>query len=411
VNAADASLLNLQEEDETPSPEEPPLPAAWGASPGAPVLRAAAKARGLCQKFSREKIREVHDSDAFDIVFPGSAQGALRQCKEALVTLVEARAREAAALAKGGPFPAKISDFFRMALSDGVLLGKPEQGSFTPGIVHIRAREALPGGKLLGVVFGVRIVGGSDDVLALFERQGEGIQLAMVVANHGYESIQHGFLALDFEARPVGDRYHVMTVHSSPWISSAWRGAHFQIFAPGPSPQRPVRLLEEYNSARIGEVGGWIQAKDDGFQAQFSSWTSISGISGDVVRTHVHGFRFEQGAYRRVAPLTAHPWELPDEWLRMSWPEASLLVPAEARARLASVHEQLREDLKASRLIGPVWVKRDPGEVRVRLASAPGSPGARFVVDLSGKEPSIREAVRIPPLAAPGAPSGLPSAP
>jgi hypothetical protein len=411
VNATELSLLDLKDEDEAPSPAEPPLLAAWGAPPGAPVRRAALTARDLCQKFSREKTREVHDENAFDIVFPESAQGALRRCKEALVTLVEARAREAAALAKGGPFPAKIADFFRMAISDGVLLGKPERGIFPPGIVHIRAREALPGGKLLGVVFGVDIVGGSDDVLALFERQGEGIKLVMVVANHGYASIQQGFLALDFEARPVGDRYHVMTVHSSPWISSAWRGAHFQVFAPGPSPQRPERLLEDYNSARMSEVGGWIQAKADGFQSRFSSWIGIPGISGDVVRAHVHAFRFEQGAYRRVAPFTVHPWELPDEWLRLPWAEASMLVPAEARARLAPVHELLREDLKASRLSGPVWVRRDPGEVRVRLPATPGAPGARFVVDLSGKEPSIREAERTPPLAAPGAPSRLPSAP
>jgi hypothetical protein len=349
-------------------------------------------ARARCEAFSKIGAREVHQGDSFDIVYEPPARAAMRACKEALVVAVEARAQEAATLAGEDPLPSHhLETFFARPFRDaGFPVGPSEDGIWRDEQVSLRIRAVQAGIPLLGVVLHLSAVGGGDDTLVVFEHQRRQLRPSMVVASHDYASIAEGFLALDFQARAAeGGGYHVMTVHSSPWISSAWRGAHFQIFAPGPTPARPRRLLEEYNSARIGEVGADLSAVPGGFRADFSSWTTLSDLFPDVVRTHVHVFTFDGGVYRRVAPFVRRPVELPDEWLRMPWKQAQELTVPSARAALEPIHARLARQSKDPGFGGPFFVKETAVGLQLRLAPRDGSPALRFLIEGKGDEAKI----------------------
>ena len=388
----EATSMELFPGEEAPSEPEPaPLPDAWkGPAGGASVARARV-ARARCEAFARFGVREVHQGDDFDIVHDPPARAAMRACKEALVAAVEARAQEAAVLAGDGPLPPRqLETFFSRPFRDASFpVGPSEDGVWRDELVSLKIRSVQAGIPLLGVVVHLAGTGGGDDVLVIFEHQRRQLRPSMVVASHDYSSITEGYLALDFQARAEGGGYHVMTVHSSPWISSAWRGAHFQIFAPGPTPAQPRRLLEEYNSARIGEAGAELSVVPGGFRAYFASWTALSDLFPDVVRTHVHAFSFDGSAYRRVAPFVHRPMELPDEWLRMPWKQAQELTAPSARATLEPIHARLAKESKEPGLRGQFFVKETDRGLRLRLAPRGGSPAVRFLIEGKGDEARI----------------------
>jgi hypothetical protein len=382
--------------DDEPDPEEAsdppfvapaPLDARWDVPPRPATAALAAAHEAQSGKLSGYGVREISGKDLFDIEWTPAARPVLRRMKETAVAVVEARLAEAAEIARGEPLPEHLEPFFSRAFLDQ----KPADERELRGPVA-SARSWL-GGRVFGVVLSFPMTGGSDDVLALFEREGAGFRRVMVVARHDYASILQGQLALDYAVRPVGSGYHVMTTHSSPWISSLWRGAHLRIFEPGPSPTQPRLLLDEPNSARITEHGADLSADDRGFAARFLSWAILSAPEGDAARLQVHRFAFEGGQYRRVAPFVTRVRDLPDEWVKLPWSVAQTFTAEASRARLAPVHRRLSRAAEHLALRGRMLRKTVGDRVQLRLLPDRDHAPIVFVVEGRGEDSKIAEVI------------------
>jgi hypothetical protein len=375
--------------DEEPSrPAPPALESKWDAAPG-PVT-AARRARyeaQLAQLGRSGGPREINDKEGFDIVWPPASRPLLRRVKEAAADVVEARLAEADAIAGSEPLPPNLTPFFTRAFVGAKTPDDRENSASVSGT------QVDLGGRLFGVILSFPMSGGSDDVLVLFERDGARHRRVMVVAQHEYASIQTGQLWLDYVVRPVGASYHVMSVHSSPWISSAWRGAHLRIFEPGPSAAQPRVLLDERNSARIGEKGAALAADERGFSARFLSWAQIAAPQGDSAREQLHHFVLEGGRYRRAAPFVATVRDLPDEWVKLPWSEAEAFTSEASRARLRPVHDRLAKASEHLDLRGRMLKKTQGERVRLRLLPDHDHAPIVFVVEGHGDTASIADVI------------------
>jgi hypothetical protein len=375
----------LVEWDAPDPPTPPPLEGPWLAGPRPATAALVARYRAQAAELGRHGVREVHGKGTFDIVWEPAARPALRRTKEAAVAAVESRLAEAAQLAAGGALPARMTAFLARAFLEEA--PQPDGEPRTP----VTDAHAWLDGRVLGVVLSFPIVGGSDDVLVLFERERDGYRKSMVVAKHDYPSITEGQLSLDHVVRPVGAGYHVMTVHSSPWISSAWRGAHLKIFAPGPTATHPTLLLDERNSARVGGPGAALSVTGEGFDARFASWSLLGTPLDSAVRTHVHRFAWGDGRYRRASPFAHTLRELPDEWLSVPWSEAAAFTAEASRARLEPVHKRLSKLASGFDLRGTIFKKTVGNTVRLRLVPERDHAPIVFLLEGVGDQARITD--------------------
>lgn len=356
----------FEEVEERPPPPEPPLPTL---PPGPETLALARRYADLERRIGGLGVSEVHGRDRkgeplFDIVLGAAARASLAQLKKAALAVLESRTREVVAAGHAPASRRALTELYRAPfVAAGALT---EEGSGESRLLlSVEARGWL-GGKLIGADFAIHITGGSDGVLAIFDASSS--KLSMAVAASNYASITEGFLCLDHAVRELPEGgYHVMTVHSSPWISSAWRGAHLRILAPGSDPQRPRVLLDEPNSARAWEAAAALTPVEGGFTAEFSSWNALGT---DVVRPHFRRFLWGTGGYRRVAPYTSRDHDLLDEWLQLPWAEARTLVAEGSVERLAAAHARLSKRELRLELSGSYQRKIEPGRRVFRLTPA-----------------------------------------
>jgi hypothetical protein len=100
----------------------------------------------------------------------------------------------------------------------------------------------------------------------------------------------------------------------------------------------PKKLLEEHSSTPLDYEVAAIQTTADGFEVRFPSWNMLPTVS----RMHVRKYERRTGAFARVQPFVDKAGDLPDEWLRLPWNDASQLVVPEARAGVKAWHERIR---------------------------------------------------------------------
>lgn len=377
-------------------PAELPVDERLLADPSEATMKLARRFADAVERFDAQGVVEQRVPD-FDFVYRAGGRAALRQAKAAGAVLVEARVRELSALVEGAPLPAKkLGQLIArpLAMVEASRREKNEQGR-DDAWTRIRATPWLDGQRVIGVVFGINSVGGDDDTLVVLERDGATYKTAMVVAAHDHTSITSGLLALDHVVRPTSEGgYQVMTVNSSPWISSAWRGARLRVFVKGATASQPVTLFDEGNSARIGEVGADLQVLPGGFRADFSSWVTMRAEGGDgVVRDHVRVLACTERQCARVTPHVAKPEDLPDEWVRLPWAEAAKLTHPASRERLEAVHRGLKKQARDWLFEEQERDSERPGSLAIVFKETTGKARYRFELAIDGKEVRVVDVI------------------
>lgn len=306
---------------------------------------------------------------------PGSRE-MLGRLKPLAVSMLEARMAEAQALAGGGALPERdIEPFFRLPFTyhDNEECNHSKRELFAP-VIGVAAQRALEGEAVaISVSFGVP--GGSDDVIALFERDGGPYRLSMVVSSGEIKTTREAISMSQLLITPGLFGTLVLVAYRGISQGTFFYPAHLRLFLPTREPARPdLRASDDVEIAVNGEFelsveNGLILANFYGRNRLFPRdefaplrpYNLVYAESDLIRRAFSHG--------------VSRPEDLPDEWLRVPWNRHDGLFSQDPRV-VDCLRERHRQLTAGDGLSGTLSVKRANKEVRLSLAS----PRVTFVV-------------------------------
>jgi hypothetical protein len=328
----------------SPAPTLPsvaPEPAAEPAPPAGPAVPEASQSAREFVRVQRQlaRFRSVEDltSPTYDLQVPAAARPLLEDLKRRGGEVIRTRLAELLTSDRAADDlgPLALEEFTRA----GAVTEYQAQSFGTLDGVDIAPDKGHD--RLYAAVLTLGLPCGSDSTLFLQRWDGAALVPVLTVSSDDYVSIADGQLALGYAISPPnasGD-FHVLTAHTTPWCSSAWRQLKYGVYAPSADGERPRRLLQGSSDVWIGNRLARLEATRDRVEIEFDSWDRL-GMN--VTRGVARAYERQGTTFVPATPELENLEDVPNAWLALDWERAKMLVIGRRRANLRAVHARLQ---------------------------------------------------------------------
>ena len=292
-------------------------------------------------------LQAIQVTDATAAQVPVAARPLLTQLKQQLLDLITHTLNE-----PGHPtrrpreIRAAVLEYLRR---DGVDLKQLAPGAVTApnsdsdgyGLLKDIRIEQPPGRwDMVAAITTLQIPCGDDSSLYVFEHTKREWRLVLAQEASDYAEISGAQGAFGYALSPAGDaHWFLVTTHFTPGCASMWRSLRLNVLRPGPNANQPRVLWE---ASQLGRADKPVQIGVDRerFRITFSGAQSLD--SAMSVRKHVLEYGISGDHVLRTPPIALGPEDFLDEWLGLSWADASRWVSTSETKALEDWHARLQ---------------------------------------------------------------------
>ena len=203
------------------------------------------------------------------------------------------------------------------------------ESGYEPGILIVSTRLWIP-------------CGSSDPDSAIYVFQGRTRQWELVLAaDADYDSQGAGIgsgLRFKLSSPDSNGNWFLAVANAPPSCRLAQPNLRYRIMRPGASPDKPITLLERRELVDPNfEPPFEIRVEEDWFALTRGKRRKLDGESGISIAR----FEVKDQQVRRIHPLALWPEDFLDEWVQLSWEEASQWSNLSQLSTIQRWHSQL----------------------------------------------------------------------
>jgi hypothetical protein len=282
-------------------------------------------------------IRPANKELPYDV--PQAARPLLTQLKHGLRDLILDTINDPAS---SGVNPTQLTRSVLQKLEAvGVEVGGKDQPEYFGGISGLEIVQPPGHPGLRAATTTLYIPCGADTSLYVLKQAGSQWTVMLAVESNDYAQVNgaQGDFGYGISKPDESGNWFLVTKYVHPWCTSRWHAIHYQVLRPGPSPTKPLVLLN-HEVDNVTDQPDRLAVGKRGF-----TLVNVGGQSLDpaiLERIHVHRHSVSVNRVTRVPPIAVIPQDFVAEWVELPLEEARRWSNASAMDRIESWHSRLQ---------------------------------------------------------------------
>jgi hypothetical protein len=222
--------------------------------------------------------------------------------------------------------------------------------------------------QLLTVTFTFHIPCGDDNVLQVFERNGNQWRERLLWQSPPYKAINGAFGDI-FEyallQSSAGSAWRLVVVHGKPWCTSRFSSFAIDVLDPASDPMHPVILWHTDRSYSLSDFAPRLSASGDIFEFRIHADEMAFDPDNAFERSVIYRYRVSATGVTRLEPVATTGRGFVEEWLSMPWQEARSQAADSGSELLQHIHERYEKRFPTNSNVYTSWTS---GPVRACIA-------------------------------------------
>lgn len=196
--------------------------------------------------------------------------------------------------------------------------------------------------RLLQIKSTFSIQCGEDSILLIFEPNNGAWKEIFNWQARLYREVSGALNNLQYEISPSDSdgKWYVLGADNPAHCASCWGGQKYYVLRPIENSTRPIIQFRNWDILYECDKGTKLDARTSDFYVYFQG----RGIEVEnLIRPHVNHYELENGKFIRIQPIAQTVRDFVDEWITLSWQEASKWCLKKDCQEHKMAHEMLQE--------------------------------------------------------------------